>query len=89
MNGGDDLSEEDTEDEEGDVRERVEDEDGDEDLCEKRVVSLLALPNANVTTYTQENAHYFATRKYVSQRQVHCVINDLQGPCRSIHGFCL
>ena len=63
MNGGDDLSEEDTEDEEGDVQERVEDED--EDPCEKRVVSLLALPNANVPTYPQENAHYFATRKYV------------------------
>ena len=65
VNGGDDLSEEDTEDEEeeGDVREWVEDED--EDPCEKRVVSLLALPNVNVPTYPQENAHYFATRKYV------------------------
>ena len=65
VNGDDDLYKDDKDDDDEDVQERVEDED--EDPCEKRVDSLAELPNANVSTYPQANAHYFATIKYVQK----------------------
>ena len=56
-----------------------EDNTGEEDTCEKIVVTLSALPVTNNPAYRQENEQYFVTKKYVSQRQVCYINNDIQG----------